>query len=115
MNQIKHILLAVYFLISWKEFGCDPNCYSGSLTIPTRGSTTLNYQMDSSPAIGYMQSGSCTIKVVEKEERFDDEKALKEFVKSLNLGPLKEEMLDQPEHLKWGFKQKKVVVTEKEL
>lgn len=113
--KIKHWFALVYFLISWKEFRCDASCPDrspsfgglGIILTPSGGDTVSN--------------GSCTIKVVTQEKRFEENQKpeMGSFVKSLHLVPITEkileEMLEHPENLKWGFKQKKVTITEKEL
>lgn len=114
MRRLLSLLFAVYFLVSWKEYGCDANCpdgssyWRGSNLILTPAITTDNGTI-------HVQASSCSMKVVEQEKRFETEKETDEFIKALRLTPLKEEMLDHPESLKWGFKKKKVTITEKEL
>lgn len=105
----------VYWLVAWKQFGCDANCP------PAWGGNYLNLQTNDGVVIHpdsntiQLPQGNCAIKVVAKEQRFDDEKELVKFIDALNLKPLTELMLDQPDSLKWGFIKKKITITEKEL
>lgn len=108
MKKLIKTLLVVYFLVSWKEYKCDSNCALYNYFIPTTnlGSSVVT---PTAPA-----NGSCSIKVVIQSKQFDTEEQVAEFVKSINLKPFEEEMLDNPSVLKWGFKKTKITHTEKE-
>lgn len=103
---MKHWFLIVYFLVSWKQFDCTANCsdnriFFDGLTYPTVWNDK--------------NTGSCSIRTVEQEQRFETEKEADAFIRSLNLTKFTEEMLDKPEKLKWSVKKKKVTITEKEI
>ena len=106
MKKFITSLILVYFLISWKEFGCDVSCPSNfNNAIPVISLDTVYYS----------DSGSCSIKVVDREARYETEDEADQFIRSLNLRPLSEDNLNNPNSLKWGFKKKKVVISEKKL
>lgn len=103
-----------YWLVTWKEFGCDATCpESGRLYFGTELNNTIPLT-GMTPTSGTVKY-PCTMKAVEREERFDNPDDLAAFVKALNLKPLTEEMLDHPELLKWAFKEKRVVISEKDV